>query len=347
MKRFPVSCTRRRLLSLTGFGALTGYAAVAGYAAVVGTALAWPGTTAHALSLALPDKPYRIVVPFAPGGSGDITARLLGEYLSSHLGQPVVVENKPGANGIIGVEAVKRAPADGTALLLATTSTHSANPSLYKNLPYDPQRDFALVGHFGTGSSLVLVNPKSPYHSLDDLIQAARANPGKLNYGHFNASSTIPGALLGKLAGVKFTGVAYKQIAAAMTDLIGGQLDVIFVDSVAGDSYASSGQLRAIAAAGAQRLPRHPDVPLITETYPAYDVSGFLGIAVPKATPMNVQIALNTVINQAISEEPMHSKLLGFGFHPKPMNVQELADWERRERARWKEYVAIAGIEAQ
>ena len=327
---------RRALMMLAG-----------GLAASLPIASALAPRAVYAKSLALPDKPFRIVVPFAPGGSGDITGRMLADYLSSHLGQSVVVENKPGANGIIGVEAAKRAPADGTTLLLATTSTHAANPNLYRNLPYDPQQDFALVGHFGTGSSLVLVSPKSEYRTLADLVEAARANPGKLNYGHFNASSTIPGAMLGKLAGVRFTGVAYKQIAAAMTDLIGGNLDVIFVDSAAGDSYASSGQLRAIAAAGAGRLPRHPEVPLITETYPDYDVSGFLGIAVPKATPRPIQIALNEVINQAITEEPMQGKLQGFGFHPRRMGLEELAAWERAERERWKAYVALAGLEPQ
>ena len=293
-------------------------------------------------------KPMKIIVPFAPGGSGDITARMLAEYLTRKTSQSVVVENRPGANGIIGVEAAKRSPADGSVLMLATTSTHLANPSLYKSLPYDPEKDFSLVGHFGGGSMLVLVRPSGPYKSLADLVNAARANPDKLNYGHFNASSHIPGAMVGQLAGVKLTPVPYKQIGNAMTDLISGQLDVIFVDSVAGDSYAASGQLRAIAAHGQRRLPKYPNVPLITETYPGYNVSaGMLGIAVPKGTPLAVQQALNDLINDAITTDPMKTALENYGFHPKPMTLAELAAFVTRDRALWKEQVDLAGIVPQ
>jgi tripartite-type tricarboxylate transporter receptor subunit TctC len=304
----------------------------------------------HELALAQPGsgKPIRIIVPFAPGGSGDITARLLADYLTRKTSQSVVVENKPGANGIIGVEAAKRSPADGSVLLLATTSTHLANPSLYKALPYDPEKDFSLVGHFGGGSMLVLARPAGPYKTLNDLVTAARANPDKLNYGHFNASSHIPGAMIGQIAGIKLTPVPYKQIGNAMTDLISGQLDVIFVDSVAGDSYAASGQLRAIAAHGQQRLPKYPNVPLIAETYPGYNVSaGMLGIAVPKGTPLAVQQALNDLINDAITTDPMKGSLQNFGFHPKAMTLAELAAFVSRDRALWKEQVALAGIEPQ
>jgi tripartite-type tricarboxylate transporter receptor subunit TctC len=293
------------------------------------------------------DKAIRIIVPFAPGGSGDITARMLSEFLAKKTGESAVVENKPGANGIIGVEAAKRAPADGSVLLLATTSTHAANPSLFKNLPYDPEKDFDLVGHFGTGSTLVIVRPESPYKTLADLVADAKANPGKLNYGYFNASSNIPGAMIGQYAGIKLTAIPYKAIGSAMNDLMGGRLDVIFVDSVAGDSLVSSGQLRAIAAAGMARLPKHPEVPLITETYPDYDVSGFLGIAVPKGVPLPVQQALNDLINEAVTTDPMKSRLENFGFHPKRMSLAELAEFETLERARWKRFVAVAGIEPQ
>lgn len=293
-------------------------------------------------------KPYRILVPFAPGGSGDITARMLGEFITRNTRQAVVVENKPGANGIVGVEAAKRMPNDGSSLMLATTSTHLANPSLFKSLPYDPEKDFTLVGHFGSGSMFVLVRPASPFKSLADLVAAAKAEPGKLNYGHFNASSNIPGAMLRKVAGMRLTPIPYKQIGSAMTDLIGGQLDVIFVDSVAGDSYVGSGQLRAIAADGVRRLPKYPQLPLITETYPDYKVGGgFLGIAVPAGTPQPVLQALNDLINEAITTDPMKSQLENTGFHPKRMSLDELAAFVTRERKAWREYVEIAGIVPQ
>lgn len=293
-------------------------------------------------------KTLRIIVPFAPGGSGDITARMLGEFITKKTGQAVVVENKPGANGIIGVEAARRSPNDGSVLMLATTSTHLANPSLFKSLPYDPEKDFTLVGHFGTGSTFVLVRPASPFKTLPDLVAYAKDNPGKLNYGHFNASSNIPGHMLGKVAGIKLTPIPYKQIGSAMTDLMSGQLDVIFVDTVAGDSYVAQGQLRAIAAMGARRLPKYPDLPLITEIYPDYTVSaGFLGIAVPAGAPQPVLQALNDLINEAVTTDPMKSQLENYGFHPKRMSLAKMAAYVSQERASWKQYVEVAQIAPQ
>lgn len=292
-------------------------------------------------------KPIQIIVPFGPGGSGDITARMLAEFITKKTGRATVVDNRPGANGIIGVEAAKKGPADGTVLLLATTSTHSANPSLYKKLPYDPERDFTLVGHFGGSSSFMLVKPDAPYQTLADFVKAAKAAPGKLNYGYFNASSQVPGAMLGRIAGIELTPIPYKQISAAMTELIAGQIDVIFVDSVAGDSFVSSGQLRALAAQGAKRLAKYPSVPLIAETYPSYSVSGFLGIAVPAGTPAATLQSLNDLINEAITTDPMKSRLEGFGFTPKKMSLSQLAAFDKEERAKWKNYVAIAKMEPQ
>ncbi|MBL8384167.1 MAG: tripartite tricarboxylate transporter substrate binding protein [Burkholderiales bacterium] len=293
------------------------------------------------------DKAIQFIVPFGPGGSGDITARMLAEFITRRTGRGAVVENRPGANGIVGVEAAKKGAADGTVLLLATTSTHSANPSLFRKLPYDPERDFRLVGSFGTGSSFMLVRPDAPWKTLAEFVQAARAAPGKLHFGHFNASSQVPGPLLSQMAGIELTAVPYKQIANAMTELISGQIQVIFVDSIAGDSFVASGQLRALAAMGERRLPKYPQVPLMSETYPLYNVTGFLGVAVPAATPAPVQQVLNDLVNEAVTSEPMKSRLEGFGFFPRRMSLAELADFDRDGRARWRQYVAIARIEPQ
>lgn len=293
------------------------------------------------------DKPLLIIVPFGPGGSGDITARLLAEYIQKKTGRTTLVENKPGASGIVGVEAAKKAPADGTVLLLATTSTHGANPSLFKKLPYDPQQDFTLVGSFGSGSTFMLVRPDAPYRSLADFVAAAKAAPGTLNYGHFNASSRVGAALLCSIAGIDVTGVAYKQISNAMTDLIAGQIQLIVVDSAAGDSFVASGQLRALAAQGDKRLARYPSVPLISETYPSYNPSGFLGVAVPSATPMPVKQALNDLINEAVTSDPIKSRLEALDFFPKRMSLAQLEAFSANERAKWRGFVEIARIEAQ
>jgi tripartite-type tricarboxylate transporter receptor subunit TctC len=259
----------------------------------------------------------------------------------------VVVENKPGANGIIGVEAARSAPPDGNTLLLATTSTHAANPSLYRKLPYDPEKDFAIVGVFGSGGSYVLVKPDAPYKSFADFLAYAKAHPGELNYGHFNASSNVPGALLNSVAGLQLTPVPYKQIGTAMTDLMAGQIQVAFVDSAAGDAYVNSGQLRALAITRHERWPKYPDMPAVAEFYPGFEVTGFLGLAVPAGTPRDALLALNALINEAITSEPARSKLEGLGFTPKSMGLDECNAFVRNERAKWARYVVMAKIEPQ
>ena len=300
------------------------------------------------MAYAADDKPIQIIVPFGPGGSGDISARMLGDALGKKTGRAVVVDNKPGANGIIGVEAARKGATDGSLLLLATTSTHLANPSLFKKLPYDPEQDFRLVGTFGSAASYLLVKPNSPYKTLDDMVKAAKAEPGKLTYGHFNATSKVSAAMLASVAGIELTPVAYKQVSQAMTDLMGGQIDMVFTDTVQGDSFVASGQLRALGVHGDQRLKKYPDVPLIRETLPKFNLGGgFLGIAVPSATPIETQIELNKLINDAVNSEPMKSRLEGFGFTVFRASLEDLDKFGKAERANWRKYVEIAKIEVQ
>ena len=295
------------------------------------------------------NKPIQIIVPFGPGGSGDISARMLAEAITKKTGRAAVVDNRPGANGILGVEAVRNAPADGSVLLLATTSTHLANPSLFKKLPYDPERDFRLVGSFGSASTYLLVRPDAPYKTLDELVQAAKAAPDKLNYGYFNATSNVPAAVLASMAGVSFAAVSYKQVGQAMTDLIAGHIQMVFTDTVQGDAFVASGQLRALAVASAKRLKKYPQVPLIRETLPDFDVSDgfFLGIAVPAATPVAIQQQLNDFINEAVNTDPMKSRLEDFGNTLQRVTLADLSAYAREERAKWHKYVEIAKIEVQ
>jgi len=311
--------------------------------------VAWLASTPMAAALPAfgqQDKPIQIIVPFGPGGSGDISARMLGEYLTKKTGRTVVVDNKPGANGIIGVEAARIAPADGSVLLLATTSTHLANPSLFKKLPYDPGRDFRLVGSFGPGSTYILVRPDAPWTSLPDFVQAAKAAPGKINFGHFNATSNVTGALFASKAGIQLTPIPYKQVGQAMADLLAGQIQVVFTDTVAGDSFVASGQLKALAVHSDARLKRYPNVALVTEVIPDFTIrGGFLGVAVPAATPLAVQQQLNDWCNEAVTTDPIRSKLESFAFAPAKVSLADLARFEREERENWKSYVGIAKIE--
>jgi tripartite-type tricarboxylate transporter receptor subunit TctC len=311
---------------------------------------AWVGAVPLALApnaWAQP-KSIQIIVPFGPGGSGDISARMLAEFITRKTGQAVVVENRAGANGVIGVESVRKAPADGSVLLLATTSTHLANPSLFKKLPYDPEKDFRLVGSFGPGSTYMLVRPDAPWATLQDFVAAAKAAPGKINYGHFNATSQVTSALFAQTAGINLTPIPYKQVNQAMSELIGGQIQVIFTDTVQGDSFVASKVLRALAVHSTTRLKKYPTIPMITELYPNFNIQGgFLGIAVPASTPVDIQQRLNDLVNEAVTTDPIKSRLEGFAFAPQKLSLAELWAGERQEREKWRTYVPLAGIEVQ
>jgi len=296
-----------------------------------------PTAMAHAET-----RPIRIIVPFAPGGSGDITARLIAQHVETTTRQAVVVDNRPGANGVIGTMAVKQATPDGRTWLLATTSTHSANPSTVRDLPYDPERDFVTAGFFGSNGSYLLVRPEAPYHSVADLVAAAR-QPG-LFFGHFNASSRIPGELLNALGGTRLQGVPYRTIGAAFADLLAGRLDLIFVDTTAGDTYVKDRTLRPLAITREGRWSRWPDLPALSETWPEFVLTGFLGIAVPAATPKAEAARINAQVNAAILAEPARSRLIEFGFLPAALDLTRIAELVHAERAKWARFVALAGI---
>ncbi|MFO1159892.1 MAG: tripartite tricarboxylate transporter substrate binding protein [Reyranellaceae bacterium] len=295
-----------------------------------------------------PIKPVRITVPFAPGGSGDITARLVGKYIEDKTGQPVVIENKPGANGIVGVLAVKSAPADGYTLMLATTSTNAANIHMYKSPGYDPEKDFQVVGVIGSSGAFLVVPADSPHRSLADLLAFAKANPGKLNFGYFNASSQVPAEVLAKQAGVDWQGVAYKAIGNAWTDLYAGAIQFMFVDLTAGRGQVVANKARPLALTLPQRSPLYPDLPTLAETFPGFTTTGFLAVAVAKATPRPIQEKLNTLINEAITSPDIANRLANeFALTARPLTLEQCAAQDREERAKWADYVKIARIEPQ
>ena len=295
-----------------------------------------------------PTKAIRIIVPFAPGGSGDITARLVGKYIEDKTGQPFVVENKPGANGIVGALSVKSAPPDGYTLMLATTSTNAANIHMYKNPGYDPEKDFTVVGIIGSSGAFLVVPADSPHKILDDLLIYARTNPGKLNFGYFNASSQVPAEVLGTRAGVEWQGVAYKAIGNAWTDLYSGAIQFMFVDLTAGRGQVVANKARPLALTLPARSPLYPDLPTLAESFPGFTSTGFLAIAVPKATPLPIQQRLNTLINEAITSPEINKRLTDeFALTARALTLEQCAQQDRDERAKWAEYVKIAKIEPQ
>ena len=331
MTAFRMSLSRRLLLSSSVLAVLP--ALVPGASAETD---AWPG------------KPIRIIVPFAPGGSGDITARLVGKYIEDKTGQPFVVENKPGANGIVGVLAVKAAPADGYTLMLATTSTNAANIHMFKSPGYDPEKDFQVVGVIGSSGAFLVVPADSPHRTLADLVAYAKANPGKLNFGYFNASSQVPAEVLAKHAGVEWQAVAYKAIGNAWTDLYAGAIQFMFVDLTAGRGQVVAGKARPLAITLPDRSPLYPDLPTLAETFTGFTSTGFLAVAVPKATPRPIQERLNTLVNEAITSPVIHDRLVNeFALTAKPLSLEQCAAQDREERAKWADYVRIARIDPQ
>ncbi len=300
---------------------------------------------AVARAQAFPSRPLRIIVPFAPGGSGDITARLVGRYMEEHAGQTVVIDNRPGANGIIGTMAVKQSPPDGHTMVLATTSTHTANPALVRDLPYDPE-ELPVVGSFGSGGSYIMVRQEAPWRSFPEFIEAARRQPGQIFFGHFNASSRVPGELLNKFANVQMQHVPYRAIGTAFTDLMAGRIHMIVVDTAAGDAYLRSG-CRALAHSRPERWDRFPDMPAVAEFYPDFVLTGFLGLAVPRGTPQEAMQRLNQLVLEAVQAQPMRGRLEEFGFLLTLFDLDACARHVREERAKWSRFVRIAGIEPE
>jgi tripartite-type tricarboxylate transporter receptor subunit TctC len=302
---------------------------------------------AAARAASYPSRSIRIIVPFGPGGSGDITARLIGKQIEEKTKQAVVIDNRPGANGIIGTMAVKTAEPDGYTVLLITTSTHAANMSLVRNLAYDPAKDFTIVGVFRSSGSYLMVRPQAPWRDLAGFIAAAKAAPGKLTFGHFNASSRTPPEYLSRLAGIELQAVPYRAIANAVADLISGEIHCLCMDTTASNQYLQNNQLRPLAITRLTRAPATPDVPAVAETFPGFELTGFLGMAVPSGTPKEIVVQLNALINAAQTVPEVRRRMDEFGLS---YDITDLAACEaevRAERERWTEYTRVAGIQPE
>src|ERR1700728_3055763 len=261
--------------------------------------------SADAATALYPERIIRLVVPFAPGGGTDVVARTLAQDMGKDLGVTVLIENKPGAGTIIGTQAVAISTPDGYTLLMGTFS-HAVNASLNTKLPYDPHRDFAAVALVARSFNVVVVNPKSPIKSIADLIAAAKASPGKLSYGTFGTgtSAHLAGELFKDMAKVDLTTVPYKGAAPAITDLIGGQIDVMFTTVASAASLVESGQLRAIAVPSAERSPAFPNLPTVAEAgVPGYAADSWYGLFAPAGTPKDVIGRLNTSAATAVQSE--------------------------------------------
>jgi len=295
-----------------------------------------------------PNKPVKIVVPFGPGGSGDIVSRIVAHEIEALAGQPFIIENRPGATAMIGTAIVKNAPADGYTILHGSTSSLAANPSLYKQMSYDPD-DFTTVVVDGTIPGFMLVAKDAPYSSVKEFVAWAKARKEPIFSGYGNTSSRVPSALFAEQSGVALEEVAYKDAVPAIQDLIGGRIHVTFPDVVIGESYVRSGQVKALAVTSPQRAPQFPALEAIAETYPGFEAIAFLSFTVRKEVPVEIQRKLNGWIMEILHRPEVNKRLLAIGITPPPpdWDIARSDAFVKRERTLWDRYIKLAKIEPQ
>jgi tripartite-type tricarboxylate transporter receptor subunit TctC len=285
--------------------------------------------SAGALAQSYPTKPVTIIVPFAAGGTTDILARIIGQALTTELGQSVIVDNRAGAGGNIGGQAAAKATPDGYTLFMGTVGTHAINASLYKKMPFDPIKDFAPLTRVANVPNLLVANPNQPFKSVKDLIAYAKANPGKVNFGSSGNGSSIhlSGELFKSMAKVDMQHVPYKGSAPAMTDLIGGQIPFT-VDTVsAALPHLKDGKVKAIAVTTAKRSSLLPKVPTLAENgYPGLEMDTWLAVVAPKGLPPAVKTRLELTLAQVVSDPETRDKLIGMGFEPAYGSSKALAE---------------------
>jgi tripartite-type tricarboxylate transporter receptor subunit TctC len=293
-----------------------------------------------------PTKPVRLVVPFPPGGTTDILAREVGQRLSASLGQTVVIDNRPGAGGNIGAELVAKSAPDGYTLLMCTVSTHAINPNLYAKLPYDHVADFAPVILVASVPNVLEVTPSLPVNSVADLIKLAKEKPGQINFASSGSGTSIhlSGELFKTMAGVDMTHVPYKGSAPALTDLIGGQVQVMFDNLPSSLPQIKAGKLRAIAVTSAQRAPALPNVPTIAESgLPGFEATSWFGVVAPAGTPPAIVARLNADLNQWLQTPEAREKLLAQGAAAAGGSPEQFAAYIRAETEKWAKVVKASG----
>ena len=295
-----------------------------------------------------PDKPINFVVPFAAASATDSLARALGQSITEQTGQPVVADNRAGASGMIAAQFAARAPADGYTVLITTNTTHAANTHLYKKLSYDPVKDFVPVTGLGKGGQVLVVRSDAPYTSVAELLAAARQSPGKLSFGSGSSSSRVAGELFQQMAGVQLMHVPYRSNPLGITDLLGGQIQMMFTDASTGVPQVKANKLRALGVTSAQRMPVLPDVPSIDEAgVKGYDMGYWFAAYVPAGTPAPVVKRLNALLHQALKSPAVRQFFDNSGGVAFPTSPEELGKFQAAETDKWGRVIKAAGIEPE
>ncbi|PWK31310.1 Bug family tripartite tricarboxylate transporter substrate binding protein [Cupriavidus plantarum] len=293
-----------------------------------------------------PTKPITLIVPFSAGGTTDILARIVGLELGKALGQPVVVDNRPGAGGNIGASLAAKAPADGYTLFMGTIGTHAINQSLYSKLPFDPVKDFAPISRVAMVPNVVVVNPKVPVNNIRELIAYVKANPDKLSFGSSGSGSSIhlSGELFNMMTNLHIQHIPYKGSAPAVNDLLGNQIGLMFDNLPSSYPHVKAGKLRAIAVTSAKRSPALPDVPTVAEAgVPGYEATSWFALYATGGTPQPIVDRLNAEVVKILAMPDVKKKLAEQGAEPNPEKPAQLAAFMKTEAAKWAKVVKASG----
>jgi len=300
-----------------------------------------------ALAQSYPTKPIRLIVPFAAGGGNDNVARLVGKHLSGSLGQPLVIDNRPGAGGVLGAELAAKATPDGYTLFLGGVASHAVNPNLNESLPYDPIRDFAPVALLAQAPLVLVVHPSVPADSFKAFVALARARPGQLNYASNGngSSSHLAAVMFDSLTGVDMVHVPYKGLSPALTDLLSGRVQLMFSSVVAILPHIRAEKLRGLGVTGGKRLPSMPDLPTIAESgLPGYEASSWYGVLAPAGTPREIVVKLNAELVKALAQPEVRTSLLAEGAEPIGGTPEQFAAHISSEKERLGKLIREAKI---
>jgi len=301
---------------------------------------------AVAATNAYPTKPVRFVVPYPAGGPLDTVARAIGEKLRDSLGQPVVVENKPGAGGNLGADYVAKQPADGYTIVMGAVATHAINPTLFSKMPYDPVKDFAPITRVAMVPNIVVVNPKVPVHNVKELIAYVKANPDKLSYGSSGSGSSmhLSGELFNSMTGLHIQHIPYKGSAPAVNDLLGNQIGLMFDNMPSSYPHVKAGKLRAIAVTSGKRSPALPDVPTVAEAgVPGYEATSWFALYATGGTPQPIVDRLNAEVVKILAMPEVKKQMAEQGAEPNPEKPAQLAAFMKSEAAKWAKVVKASG----